>query len=281
VSARLLVFDIETRPTSRLKALERAMDAARNADPPSSMKAADKLTWDMEDEREKRAAAVLSGTMVDVAAAELLVVAWRADGHAWAGTARNVEEEKRLLELVVESWNECLGPETVIAGHNIKGFDLPVLLNRLRYHDVPPPKHFPVYRRGYWTGSVYDTMEGIPSKTPFISLESACARYGLGSAKNVHWNGAPMTGARVLEAFQAGAWEVLTEYCCADVEAEERLYLRMTAGDTWGTYNRGSELVKSLAAIEISDMTPEQKTVAAGMLVRGERRLKELEGVAV
>jgi hypothetical protein len=223
-----------------------------------------KTLWDTEEAIEARAQKALAQTALDVTLAEVLCVCATADGEPLCGLfAQRPEpiEEFVVLERAAEVLNEFSGPDTIWVGHNIAGFDLPILLNRWRRHRITPPEHFPAYS-GRWMGRVFDSMLRIPTKTGFISLNEACARYGIPMQKDTIWQGEPMTGARVGEAFEAGEYALIAEYCMADVEMVGELYSVMTFGGTRGTYDTSDAVAEHVSEIEASELSPAQKALA-------------------
>lgn len=274
MTARLVVFDIETYRTRDLRAIERIKREALDKRPPGNAKREDKLAWDSQAARIERAMEAIDKTAVNVLLAEVLCVGWRADGDEqsrWCGV-----DECRGLEMLRDTWEHQTGSQTIWCGHNILGFDLPVLLNRWRRFGITPPTHFPQYN-GRWIGRTYDTMTRTPCNNGLgmVSLDAVCAAYGVEGAKEMEWGGEPMCGARVGQVYEAGDFQAILDYCLLDVRVQETLYMVMTGNDTWGTYPREDDLAEQLAEIDAAGLSEGAKAIAklnvldaAGLLPR-------------
>jgi len=263
--ARLIVLDIETYRTRDAELVEQISQEAIDKRPAQNALKELKLEWDTETAREARAAEALAKTAVDPLLAEVLccAVAVGADGGRLEFEGMTESNDRPMLAQLAEDLNQMAGPRTIWVGHNIEGFDLPVLLNRWRHYDIRPPEHFPMPVRHGWRGWVYDTMLRCPSKNGmgFVSLDDACAAYGI-AGESIFWRGEPMDGSRVGEAFKAGKYDMIMRYCDQDVQTTRALYLRMTAGDTWGTYGLADEVAQQIAAIEASGQSEGVRAIA-------------------
>ncbi len=243
--AEVIVIDIETHPTTDAYQLAIIEREAREARPASNARVAVKAEWDSEGAAETRVAEAIAKTSCDTSLAEVLCAAFVAPGAvSTPGCLQTFSamgphsDEPTCLSRLAGSLHELSGPLTVWAGHNIRGFDLQILLNRWRRWGITPPASFPLFRAGRWDGNVYDTMSEFPCKTGFISLSNASRLLGLTAAKSLEWRGEPMTGARVKEAYDAGEYTMLLDYCACDVQAELALYNAMTFGGAWGVKPR-------------------------------------------
>jgi DNA polymerase elongation subunit (family B) len=103
-----------------------------------------------------------------------------------------------------------------LCGHNVKGFDIPMLAKRMIMNGILPPKILPGHDTKPWEVKALDTKElwqygGYGS---IASLELMCVCLGVESSKNME-----VTGNKVHEAF----WvkkdiEGIIKYCEKDVE---------------------------------------------------------------
>lgn len=277
--ARLVVFDIETSATTN-PAIVAKVEAEAMAERPSQggTSKTEKALWDTSDAVARRVAEAVSRTALDVTVAEPLCVCWaRLDQGAeatsspervqamagWDGetTLRGYRapwglsapslclfDDGWLRELSTEM-NLVIGPDTVIAGHNIEGYDLPVLLNAWRRAGVQPPEYFPQFTGRGWRGRTFDTMRRFPSRAGFIGMEAACEALGVAHEFELLWKGAPVDGSRVGAMYDAGAYLEIERYCVDDVRAEWALYMAMTGGDRWGTFDRNDRVAKQVARL--------------------------------
>ena len=126
----------------------------------------------------------------------------------------NPDEKKMLLE--VQKLLYRVGElGFFLCGHNVKGFDIPMLAKRMIMNGIMPPKILPGHDTKPWEIKAFDTKEvwqygGYGS---IASLELMCVCLGVESSKTME-----VTGNKVHEAF----WvkkdiEGIVKYCEKDV----------------------------------------------------------------
>jgi predicted PolB exonuclease-like 3'-5' exonuclease len=269
--ARTIVLDIETHRTRDAAVIARLREEAFGKAPLKGATKEEKLDWHTEKSREERFAEVLDKTAVDPMQAEILCIVVAQDDHSPVRfAARTPGEEADMLREFSRVINLFATPETIWVGHNLEGFDLPVLINRFRRLGVEPPDAFPVYLHagGRYHGRVFDTMKRTPGRNPFISMEAACEVCGITLSQTM-WRGEPMHGGRVGEAYAAGYMDVILDYCAGDVLDTRELYNRLTFGDRWGTFPKPSDLGERLEEIEADpDLSPAQKALTQKSLLK-------------
>lgn len=126
----------------------------------------------------------------------------------------NPDEKKMLLE-VQKLLYRVGGLGFFLCGHNVKGFDIPMLAKRMIMNGIMPPKILPGHDTKPWEIKALDTKEvwqygGYGS---IASLELMCVCLGVESSKTME-----VTGNKVHEAF----WvkkdiEGIVKYCEKDV----------------------------------------------------------------
>lgn len=181
--------------------------------------------------------------------------------------ANNAADEKSMIYLLMEDLGKAAGPETVWVGHNLRGFDLPLLIQRARRFGIRPPEHFPKWEGGRARGRIFDTMVECACARPFVSGEEAARAMGL-PFKTVEWKGAAMSGERVAEALAEGAYGVIREYCLADARAERELARALTWG--WRALGEGgarggrlaTDLENGLIALAVDQPDPRERLAA-------------------
>jgi hypothetical protein len=101
-----------------------------------------------------------------------------------------------------------------LCGHNIKGFDIPMLEKRMIINGMSLPKILPTYDTKPWDMKVIDTKEiwACGAFGSLGTLELMCISLGIESPKNME-----VTGNKVHEAF----WtkkdiDGITDYCEKD-----------------------------------------------------------------
>lgn len=271
--ARRIHIDVETYRTRNARTLARLTKEAAERRPSSNTAKAEKERWDTAEAINARASKVINDTAKDPLHAEVLVIACVLAGDVPRKACFDAMEQDERDGLVqfVEFCNMWAGPDTIWSAFNGKRFDFAVLLNRMIRHRIKPPDDFPVWSGYGWRGRVFDTMDKLPTYEPFTSFQEACESYGI-ECKSTEWNGEPMTGKRVGEAFDRGEFTLIRDYCMQDAIDEESLYLAMTHGDTWGTFDAGDDLAARLAEIDSDDeATPGQKWSAARPFLRAAR----------
>jgi hypothetical protein len=271
--ATRITFDIETYRTTNAEAVQRIRLEAIDKEPAGNTLKALKETWNTTEAREARADEALAKTSLDPLLAEILCVSLYIDypDGSFADSTFDLMRGKHSLEIVRRALESIANEDTLWIGHNICGFDLPILLNSWRRSGMIPPTHFPRYIRGHWQGTLYDTMQNIPNnRGGFVSLDAACQAFGLGSAKHIIWNGAHMEGSRVAEAYETGFYDLILEYCAIDVSFERALYLCLTSGGRYATPEAArADLRAAIAEIEANpDLDDTSKAITIGNLVR-------------
>jgi len=102
-----------------------------------------------------------------------------------------------------------------LCGHNVKGFDIPMLAKRMIINGILPPKILPGHDTKPWEVKALDTKElwQYGSYGSIASLELMCVSLGVESSKNME-----VTGNKVHEAFWAKKdIKGIVEYCEKDV----------------------------------------------------------------
>lgn len=266
---RLHTLDIETSQTRNKSAVDAITEEVLAKRPAQNVAKEKKIEWDTESARDARVQEALAKTSLDVLLAEVLCVCWSTD-EAHYRVDGMTEDQDEALRSLAEMWDEQAGPETIWIGHNIERFDMPILLNRWRRYHITPPEHFPRYHNGRWRGRIYDTMQMAPVQNGlgFVSCDALCQAYGV-TPKWVDWDGEPMDGSRVGEAYQAGQYDLILEYCDADVDTEHRLYMAMTGNDKWGTFDRRSALAEQIDELKQSELSEGARAIAILSILEG------------
>ena len=138
--------------------------------------------------------------------------------EGWPSISICSPNEKELVEnfsfFVLKNFDNCL------AGHNIKGFDIPFFCHKMLKYGLPFPAQFQVTGKKPWEINHIDTVEIMQfGKGPYISLDQMCLSLGVESPKEGDVN-----ALGVWDAFNAGQYEQIKTYCKADVKAWYRCY---------------------------------------------------------
>ena len=145
-----IVFDIETvaQDPAKLLALAPEFTAAANLKDP------DKIAASIA----KKRADFLADAALNWKTAEVVLIGAGDDTEIRSFTA---DSEKQLLGDFLDLVSAALGDGVVVGGHNVKAFDLPMLVNRARVHGLKIPRNvLSVWRgRQQWHDNIFDTLE--------------------------------------------------------------------------------------------------------------------------
>jgi predicted PolB exonuclease-like 3'-5' exonuclease len=146
---RHIVFDIETIPQdeARLLALAPEFTAPANLKDPEKIAAA----------VAKKRADYLADAALNWKTAEVVLVGM-SDGEQFTPF---VGAEKEIIEATLSLFASALADGVVVGGHNVKGFDLPMLVNRARVLGVRVPANLLQFWKGrpQWHDNIFDTLE--------------------------------------------------------------------------------------------------------------------------
>lgn len=125
------------------------------------------------------------------------------------------QDEKKLLLEVQKLLNKIGELGFWLCGHNVKGFDIPMLAKRMIINGLLPPKILPGHDTKPWEVKALDTKElwQYGSYAQIASLELMCVCTGVESSKTME-----ITGNKVHDAF----WikkdiDGIVKYCEKDV----------------------------------------------------------------
>lgn len=121
-----------------------------------------------------------------------------------------VNDETDMLK---QFWYAAMEAEQLI-GHNIIGFDLPVIFMRSMVLGILPTRKLKLQK--YRSYPIFDTMHLLGNWSSFISLDDALTRFKL--------EGKSGSGSQVYQMWLDGQHEAIHNYCKDDVNAVERLY---------------------------------------------------------
>jgi 3'-5' exonuclease len=130
------------------------------------------------------------------------------------------EDEATLLKEVANALNKASSniPDSILAGFNIKKFDMPYLCKRMVINRIPIPSIIDVTGKKPYEIKAVDLMERwMFGSYEWISLEVVALALGLGSPKG------KMSGEEVTQVFYSDELtpeqkkSTITEYCASDV----------------------------------------------------------------
>ena len=145
-----IVFDIETIPQDETKLLALAPEFTAAA----NLKDPDKIAASIA----KKRADYLADAALNWKTAEVVLIGAGDETEILSFTA---DTEKELLAEFLVILGDSLGEGVVVGGHNVKAFDLPMLVNRARVHGLKIPRNVLTFWRGrpQWHDNIFDTLE--------------------------------------------------------------------------------------------------------------------------
>lgn len=143
------------------------------------------------------------------------------DGEVKTFYANTPEQEADVLvgfyKYLDENFAHVFSTKTFI-GHNIVGYDLPMLKKRSMVLGIKPPEYIPFDAKP-WDNIVFDTMIRWDAKN-FASLDKLCLAFGLDGKSG-------MDGSMVNQAYLDGKHDEIAAYCGHDVDIVRKLHKRM------------------------------------------------------
>ncbi len=145
-----IVFDIESIPQDEAKLLALAPEFTA----PANLKDPEKIAAAIA----KKRADYLADAALNWKTAEVVLIGAGDDTGIQSLTA---ESEKELIGDFLSLLADALGDGVAVGGHNVKGFDLPMLVNRARVHALRVPANVLSFWKGRpaWHENIFDTLE--------------------------------------------------------------------------------------------------------------------------
>lgn len=212
----LLYFDCETLPSDDPDAADRI---AETVEAPSNYKDADKIAA----YKAEKAADILGKTSFDGWEGRIACIAWAdAKGIEFSASAHR-DGEKAALETFFGALQEYRRSLTLV-GHNIIGFDIPFLTRRAIALGVKlPPSHIWPRAPKPWSDKVHDTMTmAMAGGQDRVSLDKLCRALGIPGKDG-------FDGSMVADAWAAGEYERVRNYCLSDVRRVTQVHSRFMA----------------------------------------------------
>lgn len=217
-----IVFDIETAPLPNVRDFLDPPDLD-DIQAPSNYVKQDAIDGYIDRERAKRLADFekdcTSKAALDFNCARIVALGM------WASEKRSVRwmsTETQEASAIAEFWNAA--QHRLIAGFCIRSFDLPMLMQRSRYLDIPcPTLDLGRYARGTGVLDLYDLLTFNDLRGENIMPRSAkcfARRFGIPTPD-------PIDGKDIPSLVAAGEWEKVASHCAADVDMEVALGKRL------------------------------------------------------
>jgi len=218
-----LYLDIETIGTTDPEAIA---DIAAGISHPKTMSKPDTIAKWVAEEKPAVVQEAVKRTSFDGTYGQVITIGYAMDdGEVEAVYQGDGISERDILVLFADDVNRIMdraSTRPVLVGHNIHGFDLRFLWQRYIINGVKPPP-LPFQSKA-WDANINDTMVmWNPEREKRISLDKLCKALKIKSSKD------GFDGSMVWDAFKAGEFDKIADYCKADVEAVRQCHTRMVA----------------------------------------------------
>jgi hypothetical protein len=135
------------------------------------------------------------------------------------------QDEVDILQKTKKVFLNCAQKNMKIAGHNIKGFDVPCIGKRMLINGIFPPPNLLVWDKKPWDIPYFDTSEifafGSWSQQKYLSLDLLSCSLGVDSPKE------DIDGSQVSKTYWVeGDYERIKTYCEKDVETVMNVLLK-------------------------------------------------------
>lgn len=205
-----VTLDIETIPTQNEEVKKRI---ATTIKPPGNLKKPESIAeW----KASKMQAAIdekVNKTSLDGAFGQIYCIGLAYEDHEPISfrvhNYKNPEEEKQMLIQFNDAMAE-LNPYFI--GHNLIGFDMRFLYQRMIVHRIKPKFKNPCFSKP-WDDDHFDTMVAWSGVKDRIKLDSLCHALGVPTPKN------GIDGSKVWQYVKAGKGDEVVEYCLRDIVA--------------------------------------------------------------
>jgi 3'-5' exonuclease len=214
-----IFLDIETIPGETFMARQ-AMEAVR---PPATYKKKESIDawWQESGEAAKKAAMHSLG--LHPAYCKIVALSWAINDKS--PTTYYGDDEKATLEVFLEDLKSALGAEKCgysyrLVGHNIVGFDLPVIYTRCMLNGINSPLLYNPREIKPWdTQKVFDTLYHLSGgNTKGWSLGNCSKLFGIPDKFP------DADGSMVWESWRQGQHSGVADYCENDVEIVRHLF---------------------------------------------------------
>jgi len=218
-----LYLDIETIGTTDPEVIA---DLAAGISHPKTMSKPDTIAKWVAEEKPAAVQEAVKRTSFDGTYGQIITIGYAVDdGEVETVYQDDGVSERDILVLFADDIRSIMyktNTRPVLVGHNIHGFDLRFLWQRYIINGVKPPS-LPFQAKA-WDSNINDTMVmWNPEREKRISLDKLCKALKVKSSKD------GFDGSMVWDAFKAGEFEKIADYCKADVEAVRQCHTKMMA----------------------------------------------------
>lgn len=221
-----IYLDVETIPDPRFKE-DIAVSPPGNMSKPETLEAWHNGDGKYAGEKEKAVTEAFKKLSFDGTRGQIFCIGWAIDESEPCAISIDGLSEAGMLAAFMLHLRDIIyatpgRPETLKwVGHYITGFDLRFIWQRCVINGVRPSIPIP-YDAKPWADSVFDTcVQWKGSSSSSGSLDVICKAFGIEGKGD-------MDGSMVYEAYLAGEYQKIVDYCKEDVRKVRELHRRMT-----------------------------------------------------
>jgi len=214
-----LTIDLETVPTTQGWLIDQIRQSIK---PPGNIKKQESIDKWFEENADQAALEKIRKTAFNGSVGEILMIGYAIDNNPVNVLRRTLEDpEEGILNDFVDVLESTRNLTWV--GHNITGFDLRFLWQRMKINNVKCNVAIPYNAKPWESDKVFDTYTqwaGLKSDG-YNDLDTLCRVFGINLPKGMH-------GSEVYDAALDGRYDDIANYCKDDVERARQLYKRIT-----------------------------------------------------
>lgn len=213
-SSSCCILDIETVAADE----KRLLALAPNFEAPGNIKDPIKIAANIEEQKRK----FIERAALSWRTCEIVLIGLIDDG-VYVPIYTSEPNEKWIIENFFKGVSQWIKEGRKFGGHNVKGFDLPLIVNRARVLGIPLPDGLLSYYNGRpsWSELVYDTMEELsfgPYNMDGNGVDDVAKAFGLPTKSG--------TGAQFPSLWKSDR-EAAIQYNKTDCEIEKLIAMKL------------------------------------------------------
>ena len=215
-----ITIDIETLPTNRPEIIKSIQDGVS---PPGNIKKQETIDkWWVEEGKEAKEKAVRK-TSLSGSFGQIYCIGFKPENESSAFIVNSIDNSE--VNCLMSFFDVCKDLKSysedchLIAGHNVRSFDLLFIKQRAMILGVPYPRCLPDPSKRY-SDLIFDTMTEFAGFGNYISLEALSLAFGFDGKQD-------MDGSQVYDCFLADRHNDVYEYCKGDVLLTTKIFNKM------------------------------------------------------
>lgn len=214
-----ITIDIETLPTNRPEIIKLIQESVK---PPGNIKKQETIDKWWEDEGYSAKEKAVKKTSLSGSFGQIYCIGFKANGEGESVINSINSNETDCLKSFFDACKDLKSYSEdchLIAGHNVRNFDLLFIKQRSMILGVPYPKCLPDPSKRY-SDMIFDTMIEFAGFGNYISLDNLALAFGFDGKQD-------MDGSQVYDYFLENRHSEVYEYCKNDVVLTNKIFNRM------------------------------------------------------